>query len=185
MWFHLEKNPSKPHLCHIFCFSKTYIDLKKIKEKWNRIKNWKTVKAAVLIDILSTICVVTLSTEKLLENKDTYFSTSITKQSFVTLPKPRMQIGCHLKMTLTQLCLLVGIIPCVFSMKKVNSPKWGGGGHPTPQKTSYMVTWCMSSVSRRTDTGQTEILLFAYHSLNTQIMFIRLREKPMHSAHFF
>lgn len=86
------------------------------------------MKAAVLIDILSTVCVVTLSTEIFLENKDTYFCTSITKQSFVSLPEPPLQIGCHLKMTLIQLCLLVGTIPCVFSMKKVNSPKWGGGG---------------------------------------------------------
>lgn len=83
----------------------------------------KTVKAALLIGVLSTLCVVTSSTDVLLENDDTYFFTSVIKQSFFTLPEPPLQRRCHLKMTLMQFCLLVGTIPCVFTLKKVHSPK--------------------------------------------------------------
>lgn len=104
------------------------------------------------------------------------FFTSIIKQSFVSLPEPPLQRSCHLKMTLMQFCLLVGTIPCVFTLKKVHSPKWGRKTKKQNKKPSYMVTWRVSSVTRRTDTEQTEMLVFAYHSLNTQITFMRLGE---------
>lgn len=124
-----------------------------------------------------------LSTAILLENKDILLHLGY-QQSFVNLPEPTLQIGYHSKMTLMLLCLLVGAIPCVFSMRKVNSPKWGTREGSNPKSPSSTVRWRMNSVSRRTDPGQTEILVFADHSLNTQIMFIHPGENPRHSTAF-